>query len=469
MRRVIAITSALAVVLSLTAFFHGREERRSFTGIFERAIQLFPGSPVRVVGVDVGQVLDVRNVPEGVAVEFSVDDPAVRLPANVEAAIVPVSLLGERYVQLFPAYTGGPTLPAESTIPVDRTAVPAEPDELLRSLQDYLGALDPNTVSSFVSNAAELVEGTGEDLNSLIGHASSVLQTLSSKRNDLAAIIVEFDRLSRALSTRQDEIGRLIQTYNVVIGTLTSNRDALEGTIEGLNEASVELSSLLVEHRRPLGEDIRALTRTGRTVSRNIGTLTETGHWANRLFTAASRAVDYERDWLRLNNQGEELGALILMRLRDRLLELCRDPDLVPDAICATPRYWAEEVPSLFCFSERCEPTKPPRTTPEEQLTQAIAEVPELVDSLLERAQDLACAQAKDPEGCRKRKRALVACAKAGNPERCLERRAVRIACERSKAVERCLEEARSEDLGRLVEGLLEETVGNPEAFGAAP
>ena len=465
-RRVVAITAALAVVLSLTAFFHGREERRSFTAIFERAIQLFPGSPVRVVGVDVGQVLDVRNVPEGVAVEFSVDDPAVRLPGDVEAAIVPVSLLGERYVQLFPAYTGGPALPPESTIPLERTAVPAEPDELLRSLQDYLGALDPNTVSSFVTNAAELVEGTGEDLNSLIGHASSVLQTLSSKRDDLAAIIVEFDRLSRALSTRQEEIGRLIQTYNAVVGTLTSNRAALEGTVEGLSDASVELSSLLVEHRRPLGEDIRALTRTGRTVSRNIGALTETGHWANRLFTAASKAIDYDRDWLRLNNQGEELGALILMRLQERLMELCADLGL---PVCSLPKYWAEEVPSLFCFSERCEPAKPPETTPEEQLTEAIAEVPELVESLLERAQELPCAQAGDPEACRKRKRALVACAKAGDPERCLERRAVRITCERSKEIESCLKDARSEELGQLVEGLLEETVGNPEAFGGAP
>ena len=137
--------------------------------------------------------------------------------------------------------------------------------------------------------------------------------------------------------------------------------------------------------------------------------------------------------------------------------------------VCSLPRYGAEEVPSLFCFSQRCEPPKPLETTPEEQLTEAISEVPELVDSLLERAQDLACAQAGDPEACRKRKRALVACAKAGDPKRCLERRAVRIACERSKDIESCLKEARSEELGHLVEGLLEETVGNPEAFGAAP
>jgi virulence factor Mce-like protein len=311
---------------------------------------VFPAVKVRVLGVTVGRVSDVRNVPGAVDVTFEVN-PDVTLPADVGAAVVPMSLLGERYIQLLPAYKGGPTLQDGATIPQSRTAVPAEPDELLRSLQDYLGAIDPKTVTTFVQNAAAVLQGTGEDLNRLIEHGASVMQTLASKRDDLAQMIVELNKLTVALSTRQEAIGRLIRSYNAVAGTLNGNRAALEGTITGLNAAAAQLAALLVAHRSPLASDIESLTRTSQTLSRNAEAFAQTGHWATRLFLAASRAADYNKDWLRLNNQGQELGALVLMRLEQRLMELCQQSHALK---CANPKFWAGHVPGLFCFDPGC-------------------------------------------------------------------------------------------------------------------
>ena len=466
-KKAVAVVVAVLSVFGATAFFGDDEpEPRYYTAVFSRAVQLFPGGKVRVVGVDVGEITDVRNIPGGVEVAFRVDDADVAIPANVEAAIVPMSLLGERYIQLLSSTEAGPPLQSGAVIPIERTAVPSEPDELLRSLQDYFGALDPDVVGRFVGNAANLLRGTGAELNTLIGEASSLVQTLSSKRGDLAAIIVQFDRLSRALATRQEGIKDLIRTYNTVAHTLTGNRVALEGTITGLSDAAEELASLLLQHRRPLNNDIRRLTRTSRTISRNIDALTQTGHWAKRLFSAASRAVDYDEDWLRLNNQGQELAGLIVMRLEERLMEWCSELSPVPD-VCGTPRYWEQEVPALFCFDDTC--AEPPKheDTVEEQLTDAIADVPALVDSLIDRAQELSCADAPDRAACLEKKKALVKCARAGNPGACLKRRAVRISC--AGEVRACIERAKRQDIRELVEALLEETVGNPEELGAAP
>jgi virulence factor Mce-like protein len=346
---------------------------------FSRAVQVFPAVKVRVLGVDVGQVISIRNGARGVDVTFRITRPDIRLPADVNAAVVPMSLLGERYIQLFPAYDGGPTLKPGSTIPLSRTAVPAEPDELLRSLQDYLGAIDPKTVTSFVENAAQILQGNGQQLNQLIRNAAAVIGTLSGKRDDLAGLIVELNKLTVALSTRQQAIARLIQNYGAVTGTLDANRAALEGTITGLNQAAVQLASLLIDHRTALHADIKSLTRTTRTLSRNAETLAETGKWATSLFLAASRAVDYQKDWLRLGNQGQELGALILMRLDERLIDLCQQAGL---PICATAEYWAKEVPQLFCFVGVCLTSKNNAATPAAALLQAFQGIPQLNEAL---------------------------------------------------------------------------------------
>src|SRR5262249_33819667 len=150
-------------------------------------------------------------------------------------------------------------------------SVPAEPDELLRSLQNYMGALDPKTVSAFVENAARILHGNGAKLNQLIGHAAGVLGELAAKRADLSQIVVEFDKLSTSLSNKQRTVSDLIHAYNSVAGTLTANRTSLEGTITGLRDAALQLANLLIAHRAPLRSDVANLTGTAQTLSKNVG------------------------------------------------------------------------------------------------------------------------------------------------------------------------------------------------------
>jgi virulence factor Mce-like protein len=343
-------------------------------------VQVFPGIKVRVLGVDVGHVTEVANTADGVKVSFEIDDPTTKLPAGVQAAVVPVSLLGERYIQLFPAYTGGAVLQPGATIPVRRTAVPAEPDELLGSLQDYLGGLNKQTVTRFVENGAALLRGNGTEVNRFIHNGTELLTTLNAKRDDLADLVVQLDKVTTTLASRQRAVGQLIRNYDAVSGTLDANRRALEGTVTGLNEAATQLAALLLAHRRPLHADVEALTRTGQTVVKNVDALAQTGHWATLLFQAASRAVDYNRDWLRLGNQGAELASLILLRLEQRLMELCAGTGSVA---CATQNFWSVHAPSLFCFTGSCPASSLPAAT---QVTRAIVHQPKTKAAMRRRA-----------------------------------------------------------------------------------
>jgi phospholipid/cholesterol/gamma-HCH transport system substrate-binding protein len=376
-KRLMAVV--LGATLALTACGSSGGSK-TYHALFTRAVQVFPAVKVRVLGVAVGQVEDVRNVSDGVDVTFSVSDPDIQLPSDVKAVIVPASLLGERYIQLFPAYRGGPQLQGGATIPLSRTGVPAEPDELLRSLNNYMSGLDPKTVTRFVQNAARVLNGNGADLNRLIQHGSGVISTLAAKRNDLKTLIVELDKLTTTLSSRQRGVADLIHNYNTVAHAVVDDRAALEGTINGLNQASLQLASLLIAHRQPLHQDIENLTRTGRTLSRNIQSFAETGRWATRLFQAASRAADFNADWLRLNQQGHELGALILIRLEQRLQELCQGAGATR---CTISQYWAAHVPQLFCFKVVC---PKPKGSAAAALTKAINRNPPVKAKLKSRA-----------------------------------------------------------------------------------
>ena len=456
--------AATAVVVSLlaTGCIGGGGGGATYHAVFSRAIQLFEASDVRVLGVNVGTITDIKNVSNGVQVTFTVDG-STKIPAGVHAAIVPVSLLGERYIELFPAYQGGPTLPAGSTIGVGDTSVPAEPDELLRSLQNYLGALDPKTVSTFVENAAQLLQGNGDKLNALIQHGAGVLSELAAKRADLSQIITQFDKLSTSLAGRQRAVSDLIHAYNTVAGTLVSNKNSLDGTITGLRDASLQLANLLLAHRGALKTDVSQLTQTTQTLSKNIGRLADTGHWASRLFHAAQRAIDFNHKWLRLNNQGAPLGAMIMMRLQQDLVSWCQDlSTTIPGLPCTTSAFWAQHVPSMFCFraAGACGPGV--KADQVQQLVNAISTVPALVNALLKRAMKITCAGSAHPDRCLKRKKLLITCAKASNVRRCLLKHAVLLKCLKLPSVtsvDQCVATHKKDDLKKIVSQLLKSTL----------
>ena len=326
MRRLRAL-AAVAVALSFVAgsCSSGDDGRIRVAAEFERAVGLYPGSPVRLQGIDVGEITEIRNERGIVEVDMRLEE-GTKLPADTRALIVPLSLLGERYVQLGPTYESGPTLQNGDVIPVERTAVPAEIDELLEGFEDFLKDLDPKTVSSVVTNLAEIVEGQGEQLNELLGNAAGTVEVLAAESDELTEITQSLATLTSTLESRTRTLTSLIKNYEVVVGTLADNRALLEPALVELNRASKELASLLTAHRDPLKADIEVLTTVGRTLQRNIDRLDVLLASTVRLFAAAGRAYDPVRNWLPLNNQfppGQSSNAATTA-IRDRLAGVCR-------------------------------------------------------------------------------------------------------------------------------------------------
>jgi phospholipid/cholesterol/gamma-HCH transport system substrate-binding protein len=378
------------------------------TADFQRGTGLYPGSPVRVLGINIGKVTKVTNLDGRVRVKIRLN-PGTKLPADARATIVPLTLLGERYIQLGPAWTSGPTLSDGARIPLARTSVPAEIDELLRGLQDFMGSIDPDRAGSVVTRLAALLDGRGTDLNELLGNAAGTLDLLADKGDDIKAIIRSLKELSSTLKGRTDSIESLVRNYDLVTQVLIDNKDDLAGTITQLDRATVELSELLAAHEDPLREDVDVLTATGRTLAANTENVKITLRSTVRLFEAAGRAYEEETNALRVNNQlnGGLTSDLLAGRLRDRIAGLCRrlqiaecsDPaspllnevsGLLPGILGDLSKGTQEEPPKPEPPSVPV-PTAPPIVIPtDEQLLSALA------DQLTE---DLSAEQRKLLEG----------------------------------------------------------------------
>ncbi len=277
-----AVAALVVVALVAGAYaFWPRHQTIRVTGEFTRAVGLFPGSDVRILGVQVGQVSEVTPKGDKVEVVFEYD-AKYKVPANAQAAVVAPSLVSDRYVQLFPAYTGGAVMRDHAKIGLDRTAVPVELDRISTSLDDLLVALGPTgankdgSLSAALATGAKNLGGQGQKLHDTNHDLSLALQTLSGGRNDLFGTVKNLQAFTSMLATNDGQVRRLNADLASVSTQLDAERGDLAAALKNLAVALSEVSSFVHDNRASLTTNIGQLASVTGTVAKQRDALAET-------------------------------------------------------------------------------------------------------------------------------------------------------------------------------------------------
>ena len=122
-RALVAGGLVLALLVGLAVVLWPSGGTRHVRAEFVRAVGLYKGSDVRILGVKVGEVTAVRPAGDRVVVDMTYDD-AYSVPADAKAVVVSPSVVSDRYVQLTPVYRSGPKLADDARIRLSDTAVP---------------------------------------------------------------------------------------------------------------------------------------------------------------------------------------------------------------------------------------------------------------------------------------------------------------------------------------------------------
>ena len=275
MRTVRLLGAALLalVVPACSLPFGGGGGTYTLTASFPRAVSVFESSDVRVLGLPAGTVSRVEVVGNRVQVDLRIPDD-IPVPKDVTAQIVPQSLIGERYVQLAPAFKEGME-PATDGMEITKVIVPTEPDEALAALKEFLDSLDPKGIGRLVTNLEEDLRGNGKALNEAIKGFSEIVTTFAEKDDALGRIVDSFDRLTRALATREQQLGQVLDAFAEASQVLADERASIEGLVAGLADLSREGLSLVAEHDEQLRTDIQTLTDAAAVIDANLSSVSQ--------------------------------------------------------------------------------------------------------------------------------------------------------------------------------------------------
>jgi len=268
----VALTLALAACSSVP-IVGGGGDTYDMVAYFPRAVSVFPSSDVRILGLPAGSVSDV--VIEGNQVRIEMKIPSdIKVPADGFAQIVPQSLIGERYIQLSPAFKDGMKAAEDGhVIDLDHTITPVEPDEALAALKEFVDSLDPDGLGRLVTNLDEDLEGNGSALNDTLRSLSDLVSTFAEKDDALARIVESFDRLTATLVTRDQQLGEVLDAFAEASQVLADERQGIEDLVGGLATLSQEGLALVGEHATELRTDITTLTDAAAVIDANLASV----------------------------------------------------------------------------------------------------------------------------------------------------------------------------------------------------
>ncbi|WP_205472476.1 MCE family protein [Nocardioides sp. SYSU D00038] len=269
--RVVVVAVAVALLVGL--FFVVREpaETRTVTAHFPRAVSVYVGTDVRILGVNVGRVTAV--VPEGnsvrVEMEYDAEHP---VPADAKAAIVTPTLVADRFVQLTPAYSGGPKLADGADIALPDTGVPVELDRIYASLRDLSEALGPNgvnadgTLDNLLRAGAEGLGGQGERGHEMITRLSEAAETFGEGSGPLFDTVTELATFTSVLAENDELVRAFIKDLAGVSASLVSERVELQKALASVSRAVGTVEQFVKGNRTALVRSVERLTRVAKTI-----------------------------------------------------------------------------------------------------------------------------------------------------------------------------------------------------------
>lgn len=236
----------------------GNAGRTHVVGYFDNSNGVYVGDHVVIRGVPVGEIEKIEPEPDRVKISFWYDSKH-QVPADAKAVILSPTLITARAVQLTPAFSGGPQMQDQAVIPLERTAVPVEWDDLRANLERLTKTLQPtepggvSTLGGFVSTVATNLRGQGHDIRASLVKLSQAVSALGDHRGDLFSSVKNLSTLVSALESSDELLAALNGNLASVTGLVTNDPDEIGNAVRDLSQVAGDVTKLVSENRDALG------------------------------------------------------------------------------------------------------------------------------------------------------------------------------------------------------------------------
>lgn len=250
---IVIVAAAVIVYFGFTKrvpFQHGYQLK----GVFASALKISPTSPVRIAGIQVGQVTSVKRVGNTGVVTMEINEKGLPIHNDATLKIRPKLFLeGNLFVELQPGSPSAPTISSGSTIPVTRTSDPVQLDQVLdalnsetrSNLQEFLAgygeALTHKPTAAEDARQEPEVRGltAAQALNqayhrgpAALKSSTIVQQALNGVEvHDISHLVGTIARFTKQLNLHEQELGEWVDSFDTFLHIFASQSSSLRAAV----------------------------------------------------------------------------------------------------------------------------------------------------------------------------------------------------------------------------------------------
>jgi virulence factor Mce-like protein len=271
---------------------HGYRLKAQFANVLNIAAK----SPVRIAGVNVGQVTQVKREGSTGVVMMEISKAGLPIHRNATAKIrARILLEGNWFVDLQPGTPSSPVVSSGYTIPITQTSDPVQLGQVLDALNtrtranlqtfliEYGSALTRKPTAAEDArqnpvvrglNAAQAINKTYRDSPQALEGGAIVNQSLGGvEQHDLSHLVGGVEALTAKLNVDEQQLGEWVDNFNTFTGSLANQSKSLTaavaqlpGTLQNANRAFVNFAAAAPTLRRVSNELIPGVQQTPATI-----------------------------------------------------------------------------------------------------------------------------------------------------------------------------------------------------------
>ncbi|WP_433198768.1 MCE family protein [Nocardia sp. CA-107356] len=244
---------AMVLLVTISAFFLDRlpiiGAGTKYTAEFSEAAGLKKGNEVRIAGVKVGAVSDVRLDGSKVLVDFRTHDAWI---GNETTASIQIkTVLGQKYLALDPK--GSEPANPSKAIPLSRTVSPYDVVDAFSDAAKNIDQIDTAQLATSMRVLSEAFETTPPEIRNSIDGVARLSETLAKRDEELKKLFAAARQTTGVLADRNQQLERLLANGGQLLAELNIRQQSIAQLLTGAKTVSSELSALVADNEAQMG------------------------------------------------------------------------------------------------------------------------------------------------------------------------------------------------------------------------
>ena len=259
-------TGIMAIVLAVLATGVGQSftsapmlfAQPRYYGEFADSAGLHAGDQVRITGIDVGAVQELKIATGHIVARFTIGDNVIGTQSRL--SIRTDTILGKKVLEIEPR--GERPLRPGGTLPLSQTTTPYQIYDAFQDATKAAAGWDVSTIKQSLRVLSQTVDQTYPHLNAALEGVQRFADTVAKRDERVQHLLGETSKVAGVLGIHGDQINRLLINAQSLLAAINLRSQAVDALVGSVQAVATQLHGLINDN-----PDLNAVLKQVNTIS----------------------------------------------------------------------------------------------------------------------------------------------------------------------------------------------------------